>query len=53
MEISDEFVDGNCWHYYKNGQLLSKVRYEENKLMEIFEVYDTLGNPLNLQNILK
>lgn len=47
MEVSGEIVDGNCWHYYQNGQLLSKARYEENKLMEIYEVYDTLGNPLN------
>lgn len=50
METSDGVVDGYCWHYYKNGQLLSKVRYEDNKLMDIYEVYDSLGNKLNYGN---
>lgn len=44
---SDGLIDGYCWHYYKNGQLLSKTRYEEGNLMEIYEVYDSLGNKLN------
>lgn len=48
MQVNYEgIVDGYCWHYYRNGQLTSKTRYEDNKLMEIYTVYDTLGNNLN------
>jgi antitoxin component YwqK of YwqJK toxin-antitoxin module len=44
-------ANGYCWHYYRNGQLLSKTKYEDNRLMEICEVYDTLGNKLNYGNL--
>ncbi len=47
METVNETVHGYCMKYYKNGQLLSKVRYENDKPMDIICVYDSLGNPLN------
>lgn len=51
MQVTaEEIADGNCFHYYENGQLLSKVRYEDNRLMEINEVYDSLGNKLPYGN---
>jgi antitoxin component YwqK of YwqJK toxin-antitoxin module len=51
MQVTPEGIaDGVCFHYYRNGQLLSKARYEDNRLMEIYEVYDSLGNKLNHGN---
>lgn len=47
METTNDIVDGFCDRFYINGQLLSRTKYNDNRLMEIYEVYDTLGNRLN------
>lgn len=47
METTNDIVDGFCYTYYVNGQLLSRTTYADNRLMKIHEVYDTSGNRLN------
>lgn len=47
MEVSNDVADGFCYRYYRNGKLLSHTKYENNRLMEIYVVCDSLGNNIN------
>lgn len=40
-------LNGYCYRYYRNGQLMSKAVYKEDHLVKIVCVFDTLGKKLN------
>jgi antitoxin component YwqK of YwqJK toxin-antitoxin module len=43
----EELQHGITETYHPNGQLKSKVKYNNGNLTEIIEQYDFNGNPLN------
>lgn len=47
ISSKNNMIDGYAYVYYSNGQLHSKSYYEENRLLKIVYVFDTLGRPLN------
>ena len=40
-------LDGYCYRFYRNGQLMSKAIYKKDHLVEIISVFDTLGRKLD------
>lgn len=44
-------LDGYCYRYYSNGQLMSKAIYKKDHLRKIVCVYDTLGRKLDFGSL--
>lgn len=47
VSLRNGVLDGYCYRYYPNGQLMSKAYYKEEHLIRIECVFDTLGRKLN------
>lgn len=50
-DYKDGKLDGYCYRYYDNGQLMSKTFYEDDKLLKIFFVFDSTGSNLDFGSL--
>mgnify|MGYP002780795241 CR=1 FL=1 len=46
-EFFQDMINGEFIEYYNNGQIRCKLKYKNNKLIEIIEVFDSSGNKLS------